>query len=174
LKNANDEEARFQSYKDSPGPAHAPEVTDLEIPGVRFWRAPQVNYSGGILTEVHRNGWVSLFSETPIDHLYWIEALRGQERDWGYHAFTTDRYALITGTVSVALVDMRSGPGIERLLLVKLDPGDGLTIPPGVAHTFSVLSETAILANSKSPPYDANAPDKRKISLTDPWMPRAW
>lgn len=145
----------------------APELEELAMAGVMRARFPVIHYNSSTLVESHRSGWSSIYDE-PIDHLYWIVTERGVRRQWGKHDRTTDRYAVVQGRVEVALVDDREGSRTrDDLLVVTLDAaaGDGLRIPTGIWHTFRAVSPTAVLLNSKTPPYDPSDVDKHLLPM---------
>jgi len=153
-----------------------PEVEELRIPGVLRARFPTVRYNSSLLVEPHRAGWSGIFDE-PIDHLYWIVTERGAHRDWGRHERTTDRYMAVLGEIEVALVDGRLGsPASGEPLTVRLDgaAGDGLRIPAGVWHTFRSVSPTAVLLNSKTPPYDPATVDKQLLPMPNDQIDFRW
>jgi len=163
-------------YVAAPAEPTVPRLSASGLPGVIRATLPLVRYNDSILVEAHRDGWEGLFSE-PLRHLYWIVTSRGVERNWGRHDVTTDHYAAISGVLEVALIDGRRGsPSENQQLVVTLDgsTGDGLIIPPGVWHTFRSVSETGILLNSKSPPYDPGHPDKHVVPLADERFGFSW
>jgi len=153
-----------------------PEREELSIAGVVRARFPVVHYNSSTLVEAHRDGWPDIFAGG-IDHLYWIVTERGVVRRWGRHDHTTDRYAVVQGTVEIALVDGRDGSATrDQLLVVTLEgaAGDGLLIPVGVWHTFRSVSPTAVLLNSKSPPYDPDNVDKHLLPMPNDQFSFTW
>jgi dTDP-4-dehydrorhamnose 3,5-epimerase-like enzyme len=139
------------------------------------WKFPSVEYSGGRLVEVHRSGWPDMFEAGGVSHLYWIESSRGQSRSWGVHRQTTDRYVCVFGTIEVACFDDRETSGSRGALeLLILGPGEGLTIPPGVYHTFRPGQDVSILMNSKNPPYNAKDVDKHKLPMPNSLVSFEW
>lgn len=153
-----------------------PEVEELAISGVIHARFPVVHYNSSTLVEPHRAGWAGIYDE-PIDHLYWIVTERGVRRRWGRHERTVDRYAIVQGTVEIALVDGRDESATRGdLLVVSMDgaAGDGLLIPAGVWHTFRALSPTALLLNSKSPPYNPADVDKQLLPMPNDQFSFNW
>lgn len=153
-----------------------PELDELAIPGVIRAKFPVVPYNGSTLVEPHRAGWTSIYDE-PIDHLYWIVTARGERRRWGRHTRTVDRYAVVQGIIEVALIDGRDAtPTTDDALVVVLDgaAGDGLRIPPGVWHTFRAVTPTAVLLNSKAPPYDPTEVDKDLLPMPNDQFSFTW
>ena len=153
-----------------------PDLEELPIPGVIRARFPVVHYNSSLLVEPYRAGWASIYDE-PIDHLYWIVTERGVRRNWGKHERTTDRYAVVQGTVEIALVDDRpESPTKGELLVVTLEgaAGDGLLIPVGIWHTFRAVSPTAVLLNSKTPPYDPSDVDKQLLPMPNDQFAFSW
>jgi dTDP-4-dehydrorhamnose 3,5-epimerase-like enzyme len=154
----------------------APELEELAIAGVVRASLPVVHYNSSTLVEAHRAGWSSIYDE-PIDHLYWIVTERGVRRQWGKHDRTTDRYAVVQGTIEVALVDDREASDTRgELLVVTLDgaAGHGLRIPTGIWHTFRAVSPMAVLLNSKTPPYDPADVDKHLLAMPNDRIPFEW
>ncbi len=159
-----------------PSERDAPELEQLGITGVLRASFRTVTYNSSLLVEPHRRGWPGFFDE-PIDHLYWIVTQRGVHRAWGRHQQTTDRYAVVLGTVEVALIDGRNPQGSDPVpLIVALDgaAGEGLLIPPGVWHTFRSTTDQAVLLNSKSPPFEPDDVDKQVLPMPNDQFSFVW
>jgi len=142
--------------------ANLPTLRPHEFDGVSIARSRVVAYNSSLLVEPYRAGWGGLYA-APIEHLYWIVTYRGVARAWGVHDHTIDRYSAVLGLIDVALYDGRANSTTAgQFSVVTLDSelGEGLYIPAGVWHTFRARSETVVLMNSKSPPYDPAHVDK--------------
>ena len=154
--------------------ATGPEREELGIAGVIRTRFPVVRYNSSTLVEAHRAGWTSIY-EQPIEHLYWIVTERGVRRRWGRLDHTIDRYAIVQGTVEIALVDGRADTPADPLVIsLAGEEGEGLLIPPGVWHTFRSITPTAVLLNSKSPPYNPSDVDKELLPMPNDQFSFTW
>jgi dTDP-4-dehydrorhamnose 3,5-epimerase len=155
---------------------HLPTLTPHELEGTFLAQSPVVSYNSSLLVEPYRLGWGGLYGE-PLGHLYWIVTHRGVNRAWGVHDHTIDKYSAVLGVIEVALYDGRAHSSTAgRLSVIALDgqSGDGLLIPPGVWHTLRARSETVVLMNSKTPPYDAEHVDKTLGPLPDDLQNFSW
>jgi dTDP-4-dehydrorhamnose 3,5-epimerase len=155
---------------------HLPTLTPHEFGGTFLAHSPVVSYNSSLLVEPYRLGWSGLYDE-PLAHLYWIVTYPGVVRAWGLHDHTVDRYSAVLGVVEVALYDGRADSSTAgKFSVVRLDgeSGDGLLIPPGVWHTFRAVSETVVLMNSKTPPYNAVKVDKQLAPLPAPLLDFSW
>lgn len=162
--------------QDSPGPLHAPFfASDVPIEGVVLQRAPFVAYEHGELTELFRPEWTGVFQEgETIDHLYAVWAPRGGKRDeWYFHKQTTDRYAVLVGSLWLGLYDGRKvSPSSGAFMAVVLEANSQenysmVRIPPGVWHSLEWQSQPGLFINAKTPPYQQASPDKFRVNQAE-------
>ena len=166
----------MEPQRDEPGPNHRPQVQDGFITGVVTHVSPLVKYGDeNILTELYRPEWAGVFAEgESIEHLYTVNAPTGGIRkEWYFHANTLDRYMVLHGKLDVGLYDARiDSPTHGVFGVVSLgEPGSGfpnaIRIPPFVWHSLKWQTPTGQFLNAKLPAYNAEIPDKFRVSLED-------
>lgn len=159
--------------KDAAGPIHSVEVLPTDIDGVFLERYPSVDYQYGTLVEVMNQRWADgMHQRLDVRHLYFVVNDGSLAREeWYVHNECTDRYVLIQGRLSVALYDDRQhSPTFGRLFTIKIgaigsELSNGLSIPPGVWHSFNPTDGAMVLCNAKSPGYNRSEPDKYRIPM---------
>jgi len=169
----------MHATQDSPGPRHAPLLSELAIDGALSQVFPTVHYDHGALTELHNSSWTDMFGD-PIEHMYILDNPGGLREEWYEHRIVTDRYVLLAGSLTVALFDARQDSASfgTQLTLQLHGVGNGgtsgLVIPPFVWHSFRVDSERVLLLNAKTPGYDHVNPDKFRMPMPNDLTPFVW
>jgi dTDP-4-dehydrorhamnose 3,5-epimerase len=164
--------------KDGNGPNHWAEILTCKIDGVKFQKSPIVKFSAGMICEVKNQRWENLYEDT-LNHMYIIYDHTLAEREWGMHKETTDRYLLIKGTIEVVLFDGRD-PENAKPFVCKLSGADegeysGLTIPPGVWHSFRNFNKNEIiLMNFKFPEFNREDVDKYRLPMPNDLTDFQW
>lgn len=138
------------------------------MPGVSL-RALRINRDPrGTLTELLRSDWDGVFGpDMPFAQTYVSVTQPGIARDedlWHVHEHQTDRFAVLAGTIVVAIADARPGSPTEGKLLLALMHADEdapapylLTVPPGTLHGLIALGDrTAMLQNFPTRLWDAS------------------
>lgn len=104
------------------------------------------------------------------------DSIRGTLRGLHYHLHQADYWYVPTGTILVALHDLRpSSPSFGRSLAFEIGPGAdneiGVYIPPGVAHGFQAVTD-ATLTYLVDNYYDPN--DENGLAWDDPDAAIPW
>ncbi len=102
----------------------------------------------------------------------------GVVKGWHYHKRQWDHFAVVQGTVKMALFDLRP-ESATRGALMELFPGAHnpllVAIPPLVAHGFKgVGTVEAVVVNVPTLPYDAASPDEHRIDPDSGEIPYDW
>ena len=122
----------------------------------------------GRVFEIYR-GKDDEFFKDEVSWLYAWSVRAGKLKGWGRHEVTYDRYALVSGEVSVVLFDGRAdSPTHKRVQIVHMSHQSVrlLIIPCGIWHlTINQSGEEAYLLNFKTVPFDHAGPDKEVL----PW-----
>ena len=125
-----------------------PDSADL-IAGVRAQRFPLFPDDRGYFLEVTRLGQ-GLAADFPAASTQVSSALSypGTIKAFHYHQHQTDLWAPVQGMFQVALADLRTGSptyGLRNTLYVgQLRPWQ-ILIPPGVAHGYKVIGQSAAM-----------------------------
>jgi dTDP-4-dehydrorhamnose 3,5-epimerase len=102
----------------------------------------------------------------------------GVVRGWHYHKKQDDYFAVVRGMVKVALYDAREGSptqgqvdefflGEQHSILLK--------IPVGVMHGYKTVgSESSLLINFPTEPYDPQEPDEYRLPWDTDQIPYDW
>jgi dTDP-4-dehydrorhamnose 3,5-epimerase len=108
--------------------------------------------------------------------VYFSMVLPGVVKGWHLHRQMTLNYAVVTGTIGLALYDERLGSptrGVCQEVLVGQESYALVTVPPGVWNGFKGIAyEPSIVANCATLPHD---PDE--IVRVDPFdnhIPYDW
>jgi len=105
----------------------------------------------------------------PLVYMHAFTVLAGRAKGWGRHEHHDDRYALIAGSVEIALCDMRvDSPTFRAAVIVPVHDADRilLVIPRGVWHaTRNVGTSEAIIVDCPTQPYLHAEPDKFTLPL---------
>jgi dTDP-4-dehydrorhamnose 3,5-epimerase len=108
--------------------------------------------------------------------IYFSVVHPGVVKGWHLHKLMTLNYAVVSGTIKLALYDDRP-LSKSRGQLMELYPGDAnyvlVTIPPGVWNGFKgVGTQSAIVANCSTHPHDPaeiQRMDPHKNSIPYDW-----
>ena len=164
----------MSAKRDSPGPDHKPEVSEvLLIDGVITETSPIVSSNeDNLLTEIYRPEWVGVFERgETIEHIYTVFAPTGGIRkEWYYHEHTTDRYIVLKGELKLGLYDGRKDSktygGFTVISLGESGSGfpNAIRIPPLVWHSLKWESDQGMFMVAKLPGYQRESPDKFRVS----------
>lgn len=103
--------------------------------------------------------------------IYFSVVYPGVVKGWHIHRVMALNYAVVSGTIKLALYDERA-QSPTRGEVMELFPGEGnyvlIRIPPGVWNGFKGIGTTpAIVANCSTHPYDP-----QEIERLDPFTDR--
>ncbi len=147
------------------------------IDGVRIQAVTLWPDDRGYFLEVQRLGQ-GLAAHFPAASTQISAALSypGTIKAFHYHMHQTDCWAPVTGSLQVALVDLRLGSptyGARNTLYVGVMRPWQILIPPGVAHGYKVIGpEPAMLVYLTDRFYDAG--DEGRIPYNDPHIQYDW
>ena len=118
----------------------------------------------------------------PLVSAHVFTILPGRAKGWGRHEHHDDRYALLAGSIEVALCDARADSptcGLGVLIQIHEAQRRLLVIPRGVWHAARNLGRTeALVVDFPTAPYDHARPDKFTLPLDTAELPmvldRAW
>jgi len=151
----------------------SPQLIDgVRIEAVTLWPDDR-----GYFLEVQRFGQ-GLAANFPATSTQISAALSypGTIKAFHYHLRQTDCWAPVTGSLQVALVDLRMGSptyGARNTLYVGVLRPWHILIPPGVAHGYKVIGpEHAVLVYLTDRFYDAK--DEGRIAHNDPHIHYDW
>lgn len=151
----------------------SPQLLDgVRIEAVTLWPDDR-----GYFLEVQRLGQ-GLAAHFPAASTQISAALSypGTIKAFHYHTRQTDCWAPVTGSLQVALVDLRLGSptyGTRNTLYVGVMRPWQILIPPGVAHGYKVIGpEPAMLVYLTDRFYDAK--DEGRIPYNDPHIQYDW
>ena len=95
-----------------------------------------------------------------------------------WHRFQTDYWYCVTGSIRVALVDLREDSptaGEHASIVLGEWSRKVLKIPPYVAHGYQVLGQTpAQLIYYTTQPYNPEQPDEERLPWDDPSIGYDW
>lgn len=102
----------------------------------------------------------------------------GVVKGWHYHKKQTDHFVCVSGMAKVVLYDSReSSPThgqVQEFFMGEKNP-ILLKIPPYVMHGFKAIgTETALIINVPTEPYNYNEPDEFRVSWDTPEIPYDW
>jgi len=108
--------------------------------------------------------------------IYFSMVYPGVVKGWHLHRRMTLNYAVVVGTVKLALYDER-GDSATRGALMELFLGEGryalVTIPPGIWNGFKgVGTVPAIVANCATEPHDPT--EIERLDPATPKIPYRW
>jgi dTDP-4-dehydrorhamnose 3,5-epimerase len=108
--------------------------------------------------------------------IYFSMVHLGAIKAWHLHTAMTLNYAVVVGSIKLALYDDRDNSP-TRGELMELFPGEGnhclITIPPGVWNGFKGIgSAAAIVANCATLPHDPA--EIVRLPFDDPRIPYDW
>lgn len=102
----------------------------------------------------------------------------GVVKGWHYHKKQTDHFVCVSGMAKVVLYDSReSSPThgqVQEFFMGEKNP-ILLKIPPYVMHGFKAIgTETALIINVPTEPYNYNEPDEFRVPWDTPEIPYDW
>ena len=153
--------------------ADSPQLIDgVRVEPVTLWPDDR-----GYFLEIQRLGR-GLAAHFPPESTQISAALSypGTIKAFHYHMHQTDCWAPVTGSLQVALVDLRIGSptyGERNTLFAGVLRPWQILIPPGVAHGYKVIGlEQAMLVYLTDRFYDAK--DEGRIPYNDPHIHYDW
>ncbi|MCP4646495.1 MAG: dTDP-4-dehydrorhamnose 3,5-epimerase [bacterium] len=147
---------------------------DRKIQGVEFRQCRTFPDSRGSFTEVFRSEWPQKVHYGEEIQLNLSRSMKGALRGLHYHHRQSDWWIPISGTLQVALADLRKGsPTFKntQTLSVCSDDSVCILIPPGVAHGFLAISDITLLY-AVNQYYDGA--DEQGVAWNDPTLSIAW
>ena len=148
------------------------------LPGVKLQPVKRNADDRGFLTEILREEDLDFrrFGQAYIIHCHF-----GVVKAWYEHAFQTDCFFCVRGTMKVGLVDLRrdlaENSYLSSAYVILGEEGSNarLWVPPGIAHGFAPLSrDGATLLNLSSRSYDRENPDEFSHPWDDFLGPEFW
>jgi len=110
--------------------------------------------------------------------IYFSFAYPGVVKGWHYHKKQTDYFAVIKGMMKIVLYDARDDSptkGEIQEFFIGEHNHMLIRIPPGVVHGMKGIgTETAIVANCATDPYNHEEPDEFRIPAFDNDIPYDW
>lgn len=94
----------------------------------------------------------------------------GQVRGNHYHTRGHEWFGVAEGTLEVALEDVRTKERAEFTLRSDDKTFQRLSVGPYIAHAFRNLSDTAVLIDYTTEPYEARDPDRNEYLLYPPTL----
>lgn len=129
----------------------------------------------GYLLEILRSddGLLRQFGQSTVTVAY-----PGTIKAFHWHEKQDDLWFVATGRAAVVMHDLRAdSPTRGQTEVVAAGAGDQklIVIPAGVAHGYKVLGqEPVMLFYHTTEPYDAIAPDEKRIPYNDPKIGFNW
>ncbi len=141
--------------------------------GVRQIAIPTMVDEVGRVLPLYDPSWAGHTDPLVYSHVFTI--LPGRAKGWGLHERHDDRYALLMGSIEIALCDARSDSpthGLGVKLTIHESSRKLVVIPRGVWHaTRNIGSQEAMIVDFPTEPYDHRTPDKITLPLdTDDLM----
>jgi len=110
--------------------------------------------------------------------VYMTTAYPGVIKAWHYHKKQCDYFTCISGTMCLALYDMREGsPTYKNVdeFIIDLDNTILVKIPKLVYHGFKCVGDKeAIVINVPTLPYSHSEPDEYRIDAFENDIPYDW
>ncbi len=129
----------------------------------------------GRVLDLYDPGWGC--DEAPLVYSHVFTILPGMAKGWGRHETHDDRYALLAGTIEIALYDARaSSPthGCDCRIIVSEQSRRLVIIPRGVWHAArNIGTGEALIADFPTSPYNHEWPDKFSLPLGTHELPVA-
>ena len=152
-----------------------PERISVGIEGVvRYVLTPHPDERGR-MSEIFRRSWLGEDASEMLQANL-SESRAGVLRGLHIHRRQADYWCVLDGTAFIGLIDLRDGSPTFRksaqLRIAADDGGDGLLIPPGVAHGF--YAETALLLLYLVDRYYEGGGDELGLAWDDPDVGIAW
>ncbi len=145
-----------------------------KIHGVEFRECKTFPDSRGSFTEVFRSEWPQGVHYGDQIQLNLSRSIKGAMRGLHFHHKQSDWWIPVSGTLQVALADLRTGsPTFLQTLSIKLSGSDSLCIliPPGVAHGFLALEDISLIY-AVNRYYDGG--DEQGVAWNDPDLNIQW
>lgn len=141
--------------------------------GVRLVSLPTSVGPDGRTLGLYDTAWAA--HDEPLVYTHAFTILPGRAKGWGRHEHHDDRYALLSGSIEIALCDMRMGSATRGAgVIIPVHDGDRqlVVIPRGVWHATRNVGETeAIVVDFPTRPYCHEAPDKYVLPLDTDELP---
>jgi dTDP-4-dehydrorhamnose 3,5-epimerase len=151
-----------------------PEIVESSlIPGVKLVKFQIFEDARGQFMETFRKDWFPERSWNIVQGNR-SESVAGVLRGLHFHRHQVDFWQVAAGSIRVGLADLRRAPGsYGRVEVVELraDAGEGLFIPPGVAHGFYALEATTLFYLVDNY-YDGS--DELGVAWDDPDLAIPW
>jgi dTDP-4-dehydrorhamnose 3,5-epimerase len=120
----------------------------------------------GLLTEIWRRDWGTDTEDAPQCYLFTLRP--GVRKGWVMHTRQYDRQFLVSGTVRVALCDVRRSSPTFRLrqdVFLSVEARKLVIVPPRVLHAVENIGrDDAVMINLPTRLYDYESPDKYRWS----------
>jgi dTDP-4-dehydrorhamnose 3,5-epimerase len=121
-------------------------LLDTNIDGVKLARPKVFGDDRGAFFEALRSSWFN-------DRQRWVQwnvskSAAGVVRGLHFHKLQTDYWLVTTGSLLVALVDLRpNSPTHRAAACIPLDAAEpqGLYIPPGVLHGYKIVRDATVM-----------------------------
>ena len=115
---------------------------------------------------------------TQFGQVYVTACYPGVIKAWHAHRRQTDYFCCLSGMAKVALYDAREASPTRGQLDVHTIGWQNpkvLVIPPEVYHGFTAVgTETALILNCPSQPYNRKDPDELRLPYDTPEIPFDW
>ncbi len=145
-----------------------------KIQGVEVRHCSVFPDSRGSFAEVFRSQWSEVNGFEDEIQINLSRSKKGSVRGLHFHKRQSDWWIPVSGTLQVALADLRDGsPTFLKTSILKLNSDDcsGVLIPPGVAHGFLALSDVT-LVYVVNRYYDGS--DEQGVAWNDPLLKIKW
>ena len=139
------------------------DVVERELPaGARLHSLQKSSDHTGSRLDLYDPAWGLHEDSLVYAHVFTI--LPGCAKGWGLHEEHDDRYALLRGTIEIALYGVR--------VVIEDSHRQLLIIPRGVWHASRNIGECeALIADFPTRPYRHENPDKFTLPLDTPEIP---
>ena len=145
-----------------------------KIHGVEFRQCKTFPDNRGSFTEVFRSEWPKGVSYNREIQLNLSRSVSGSMRGLHFHHKQSDWWILVSGTLQIALADLRTGsPTFLTTQVFRLSSSDSMSIlvPPGVAHGFLAIEDVS-LVYAVNRYYDGA--DEQGVAWDDPDLNIKW
>ena len=140
------------------------------IPGVIITDLTPHTDDRGTFMETWRQEWIGPYAPEMVQANR-SEKTAGSLVGLHYHRHQADYWHVIRGIARVVLHDLRVAQGATMTIDLTETSGQGVYIPPGVAHGFSALSDV-VLTYLVDHYYDPN--DELGLAWDDPDLAIDW
>lgn len=143
------------------------------IEGVVVHNISNVIKKDGVLTELYRSDWN--VDEKPVDQVFQITLYPGTINAWHCHQYTSDRFFVSQGVLTVVFYDAREdSPSFGLINEFRIgEPRRALlTCPPGIFHgVHNHTDKTATIVNLVDRAYQYEDPDHWRLPPDSPKIP---